>query len=467
MVEQAEGRPLARAIGMPKEAAGDWQDLLGDIRLTIQHHNTPNSGLLHVPTIDNLLRPHLQDYLHNQSIVTASNASTIAGSYDVPLENDALPRDKPVIIEISSDRSGAGKTQLLYHLTCLALLPESWNGINLEGKDGAVVFIDCDGRFDILRLAELIESYIKHRLSLALHFCESQKAARADNLQGLNSEDHDQDHEDGEIEEYLHLLLSIDSFYITELAEYVLTHLHVYQPASPGELLDILSSLPTYLTSSPSHTSHNNPLSLLIIDGISAFYWLQRSLSAPQKYPPNFQSSSADAPPILPQPQISLQSCYEAITSSLIKISTRFGANLILTNIQIPNANHTPATSTISSYHHGSTAGGPIPPTYPKHLPACYTYSPKFLSARIILSSDVVAPFHADIEVRDAWKERDLRMDVVQKAGVSAWVEGAGVRKGENRRDKAEGGWFWFSIEEEGVKIGADEEEEEEEEEEA
>ncbi|KAK6544087.1 hypothetical protein TWF694_000798 [Orbilia ellipsospora] len=447
-VKVGSGGRLSRQLLMEVEKHSETlSELLADVRLTVQHHNTRSHGPFHVPSIDNLLRPHLQDHLYNQSL-GQSDPSAITGSYDIPSENaDALPKDKPVIIEISSDRPCVGKTQLLYHLACVTLLPESWNGINLDGKDGAVVFIDCDGRFDILRLMEMICHYLQSRLSLAIQYCESQLNSRDTEMQNPQVEDQDND----DIEEYLQLLTSIDSTHIVELTEYALTNLHVYQPTSPSELLEIISSLPGYLTSSQDHSSHDQALSLLLIDGISAFYWLERS--TPSNPATLNQAFSDDLPTEPPKPQLSLQSRYEKVTSDLITISTRFGANIVITNIHIPTANH-------SNNHNGGGGGvNPAPPSYPRHLPACYTYSPRFLSARIILSLDIVAPFHADIELKNAWKERGMRMEVVGKAGVSAWVEGAGVRKGESRRDKAEGGWFWFRIGEEGVRFGAEDEE--------
>ncbi|KAK6519457.1 hypothetical protein TWF281_003291 [Arthrobotrys megalospora] len=345
----------------------------------------------------------------------------------------------------------------------MALLPSSWNGINLEGKDGTVVFIDCDSRFDIVRLSEVIESCIQSRISTAIQFCES----RQSELHPEAMEEKDgpalppisSQAEDEEIKEYLALLTSLTPDDITELTVYSLSHLHIYTPTSPSHLLEILSSIPDYLLSSPSHSSHHRPLSSLIIDGISAFYWLERATSASSVTPSIIFSDTTSQPASQDkdkqthpskkeetlEPKLSLQARYDLITSHILTIASRFNNNTIITNTIIPTNSSHPAHSN----PHNNT------PAYPRHLPACYTYSPKFLSARIILSKDVVAPFHADIRVLEAYKERDMRMEVVRKAGISAWVEGAGVRKGEGRVKG--GGWFWFWIGEEGVKIGAEE----------
>ncbi|KAK6348531.1 hypothetical protein TWF718_006319 [Orbilia javanica] len=443
-------------------------NLLSDIQLTAQHHNT-SGGPLNIPQIDALLRPHLQDHLHNQSIAQAHSQHP-AGSFDIPSDDIALSRDRPAIIEISSDGCGAGKTHLLYYITCMALLPSSWNGINLGGKESAVIFIDCDSCFDIVRLSEVIESYIKSRISLSIQFCESKQTGLPKDPMPEDAPDApgaplppsspSSEVEDEEIKEYLALLNSITPSDITELTVYSLSHLHVYTPTSPSHFLEILASIPDYLLSSTSHSSHDLPLASLIIDGISAFYWLERASSASTATssmvfsdPPSqttSQNKNNENPP--PQtiedkePKLSLQSRYDLIISHLLTITTRFNNNIIITNTIIPtNSSH---PTHVSNPHNNI-------PSYPRHLPICYTYSPMFLSARIILSKDVVAPFQADIGLLEAYKEREMRMNVVKKAGTSAWVEGAGVRKGESGRRN--GGWFWFWIGEEGVKIGAEE----------
>ncbi|KAF3215486.1 hypothetical protein TWF106_006000 [Orbilia oligospora] len=452
------GKRLLMEVGKSEETLSN---LLSDIQLTAQHHNT-SSGLLNIPQIDALLRPHLQDHLHNQSIAQAHPQHPV-GSFDIPSDDVPLPRDKPAIVEISSNGSGTGKTHLLYYITCVALLPSSWNGINLEGKESAVVFIDCDGRFDILRLSEVMESYIGSRISLAIQFCQSKQARAA---RDPMSEDVPDPHissqaEDEEIKEYLTLLSSITPSDIVELTVYCLSHLHVYTPTSSSHFLDILSSIPEYLLSSDPQSSHGLPLSSVIIDGISAFYWLERASSASTTTPSmvfsdptTSQSTSVqdkkNETNQVPQkiveddmePKLSLQARYDLIISHLLTITTRFNNNTIITNTIIPTNSSHPTS-------HNNT------PVYPRHLPTCYTYSPTFLSARIILSKDVVAPFYGDIGLLEAYKERNMRIEVVRKAGVSAWVEGAGVRKGEV--GKKNGGWFWFWIGEGGVKVGAEE----------
>ncbi|KAK6358601.1 hypothetical protein TWF730_007926 [Orbilia blumenaviensis] len=452
------GKRLLMEVGKSEESLSN---LLSDIQLTAQHHNA-SGGPLHIPQIDTLLRPHLQDHLHNLSIVQAQSQHP-AGSFDIPLDEIPLPRDKPAIIEISSDGCGTGKTHLLYYTACMALLPPSWNGVNLEGKDTAVIFIDCDSRFDVVRMSEVIQSYIQSRILLAVQFCESKQPELPQDHteEGIQNPITSSQVAGEEISEYLALLNSLTAPDVTEFVVHCLSHLHVYTPTSPSHFLEILSSIPEYLISSPSHSSHDTSMSTLIIDDISAFYWLERAssastaVSATSFSDPTSQSAPQNGVEVKglheeglkeedKEQNLTLQDRYDLITSHLLRIASRFNANIIITNTVV---------STSSSH---PTQANNNTPAHPRHLPACYTYSPKFLSARIILSKDVVAPFHADIRISEAYNERDMRMGVVKKAGISAWVEGAGVRKGEGR--KKSGGWFWFRIGEDGVTVGAEEE---------
>ena len=76
-------------------------------------------------------------------------------------DNDASSRRltaRPPIVEITSPRSAAGKTSLLYLLTAFALL-----GKDYAGKASAVVWLDTVGHFSASRLARIMNNIIsKH-----------------------------------------------------------------------------------------------------------------------------------------------------------------------------------------------------------------------------------------------------------------------------------------------------------------
>lgn len=64
------------------------------------------------------------------------------------------------IIELCSEESGTGKTQLLYFITSIAILPDIYSDHDLGGRNNAIVIIDTEARFDIQRLAEVMKGYI-------------------------------------------------------------------------------------------------------------------------------------------------------------------------------------------------------------------------------------------------------------------------------------------------------------------
>ncbi|XP_057589576.1 DNA repair protein XRCC2 [Hippopotamus amphibius kiboko] len=109
---------------------------------------------------------------------------------------------------------GTGKTEMLYHLTARCILPKSEGGLEVE-----VLFIDTDYHFDMLRLVTILE----HRLS-------------------QSSE---------------------------EIIKNCLGRFFLVYCSSSTQLLLTLYSLETMFCSHPS-------LCLLILDGLSAFYWIDR-----------------------------------------------------------------------------------------------------------------------------------------------------------------------------------------------
>ncbi|KAF7649288.1 hypothetical protein LDENG_00143860 [Lucifuga dentata] len=121
---------------------------------------------------------------------------------------------------------GTGKTELLYHLLCRCVLPAAVGGLEVD-----VVFMDTDYSLDMLRLVSILDS----RLSAAVSTSSSSSGGSAE----------------------------------AELRS-CLSRLLVVHCSSSSQLLLTLHFLETSFSSRPS-------LSLLLIDSISAFYWLDRS----------------------------------------------------------------------------------------------------------------------------------------------------------------------------------------------
>lgn len=118
--------------------------------------------------------------------------------------------------------AGTGKTELLYHLLCRCVMPAAAGGLEVE-----VMFVDTDYSLDMLRLVSILD----RRLSAA---GSSGSASAEATLRSC------------------------------------LSRLSVVHCSSSAQLLLTLHFLETSLSSRPS-------LALLLIDSISAFYWLDRS----------------------------------------------------------------------------------------------------------------------------------------------------------------------------------------------
>lgn len=137
--------------------------------------------------------------------------------------------------------SGSAKTQLLYLLAALQVLPVS-NG----GKESTVVWLDTDGRFSALRLYHVICSQLQLQQQT-----EQQEQIRT----------HEQDRS------------SLD-----HIARSALCHVHVFHIQSSSQLQATLdpSSLQSYLLDTRRHHSAHRLLGLLVLDSASALYWVDR-----------------------------------------------------------------------------------------------------------------------------------------------------------------------------------------------
>nr|XP_014347306.1 PREDICTED: DNA repair protein XRCC2 isoform X3 [Latimeria chalumnae] len=110
---------------------------------------------------------------------------------------------------------GTGKTEMLYHLVARCILPTPAGGLQVE-----VIFIDTDYHFDMLRLVTILEHRISHSTEEMIKKC---------------------------------------------LSRLFLVHCN-----SSVQLLLTLHSLESMFCSHPT-------LCMLIVDSISAFYWIDRN----------------------------------------------------------------------------------------------------------------------------------------------------------------------------------------------
>lgn len=136
-------------------------------------------------------------------------------------------KQRPVIVELTSSLPASGKTNLLYYLTAIAVLPDDHGG-----QGTTVVWLDTDGRFSATRLRHLMNGMV------------SSSASHEDDAEGVAQEG--------------------------------LLHVHVFRPQSSRQLVETLEFLSSYLLDAAAHSSIHRHLSLLVLDSATAFYWQDR-----------------------------------------------------------------------------------------------------------------------------------------------------------------------------------------------
>ena len=133
------------------------------------------------------------------------------------------------MIELTSPKSDFGKTHLLYYLTVLAILPTTYGG-----KESAVVWIDSDARFSVMRVREIL-----------LHFLGKQAPF-------------------------------LELSQMQSVVKDALQHLHVFRPQSSHQLIATLAILSGYLLDLKAHRSASRALKAIVLDSATAFYWQDR-----------------------------------------------------------------------------------------------------------------------------------------------------------------------------------------------
>lgn len=115
-----------------------------------------------------------------------------------------------------------------------SILPDYWNDIHLSGHDAGVIFIDTEMKFSILRLVNLLEKYILKKVT------ESSVPS------------------------------NIESDKLESFIMKCLKNLHVILCPDSEKFVITLNSLESLLANNPN-------ISSIMIDSISAFYWIDRA----------------------------------------------------------------------------------------------------------------------------------------------------------------------------------------------
>lgn len=294
-----------------------------------------------------------------------------------PTTLPATTGQRPVI-EFTSISPGAGKTQFLYYAIALSILPRQYQGYNLNGRNTAVVVIDADDRFEVTRLAEVMASYIT---------LQQKATPRTANAEETN------------------MTIDVET---DDLVAHALQHVHIFRPQSLSSLVATFNSLDAYLFDLRAHQSSQRPLGAIILDGASAFFWQHRAEEDAARLKDAEQSgtsTTADGKyPTTP--------AYSHLLAALKRALTTFDCPVIYTSQSTVFAGQERGTS--NERTSSRTHLRPL-------LPPNWT---SFPTVRLLFERAKTVQFAPGMSAEEAWAERELRQEVVDRGIFVAKVVG-------------------------------------------
>lgn len=186
------------------------------------------------------------------------------GTLDLPLFS-SLPSPGGVlcpgdVVEVIGEE-GSGKTEILLNITAQCVLPSSWHGREIGGKEVEVVWVCTDYKFDVLRLVAILEGKVIAIGEKTIERCPStQRAINSKIGTQLQHTVHPAPSKDPDLKlEYRTLITSC------------LSRVHIINCNSSTELGVTLQSLRQSFL--PAHPD----VCALVLDNVAEFYWVDRA----------------------------------------------------------------------------------------------------------------------------------------------------------------------------------------------
>ena len=314
----------------------------------------------------------------------------------------AISRGPPVL-ELTSLIPGSGKTHLLYLMTAMAVLPQTFEDKTLGGLDTVVIILDVDDRFDVHRLANIINAHVGSLFERAGSESATPSASSAE------AEDT-----------------------VGDLVRKSLQHVHIFRPQSLPSLLAQVADLEAYLLDISRHHSSDKQLGAIILDSASVLYWQHRADEDAARLEAlegrrEVSKGKAEAP------------SYSHLMNALKRAREIFECAIVYT-----------CSSTLSPQTSDAGAGTTRTNASMVPRPLLPPAWASFPTLRLFLYTETVPAFTADMSAEEAWKERTIRQAKVEHVCSHGEIRcDSGVRR------------FKFSITGEGivVKGGAGEKE--------
>ncbi|KAL2814168.1 hypothetical protein BJX63DRAFT_431570 [Aspergillus granulosus] len=395
-------------------------ELLHDLRAICKESLLSSKAHVGVAPIDELLElfmpsSHAQPLPEQNHVSAKDDPTSPTAGHELPhfVPPTSTGRLYPVL-EISSTSSAAGKSQVLYHLTALAILPAELNGIPLGGFGSAVVFIDTDGRFDAGRLRTIARGIIQSRLE----------------TRDIPSS----------------LAHSIEATLLASLQ-----HVHVFRPQSSLALLATLESLDTYLLDLPRHVSASRAIHAIIIDSATAFFWqdkLQDEIARTEDIGRPVAEIERER---LQKESFYLADIYALIVTMLKHLQHIFDCTVIYTTTSFNGRNVEKPPEMYGSYNPLDTAF-PKMPYFRSPLPPPWGLFP---TLRLVLQRETVRPFPLSATVSEAQKDTLMRQQIYMEGrfvgSINGWGREDWPRRLLDELKRRDGGVFGFRVGREGV----------------
>ncbi|KAJ1305730.1 hypothetical protein OPQ81_010462 [Rhizoctonia solani] len=303
------------------------------------------------------------------------------------------------IIEIQGP-AASGKTHLLYFWAMTCVLPhrltakvgddQETKEILVGGRNKSVIVCDCDGRWSLRRLNTIITSYLRDRLTTILP---------KESTPGLC------DHT---------ISLAVTN---------ALKRVHVFRPSSTLALATTLMALPTY------HRTHmaDEQIGILMVDGISSFYWDDRWVSEQMESTDSAEVQAAvpHPPPPPPPPLRSDTNPLRHVLTVILNLRRSLGLVALLTNWGLTPLDSQLPSSTVYFRQH-------LRGSYPSPFESEPRTTKFPLTHHITIPSQGPEPFGDNVSLEDAVRdqEHELRVRNIRLRGM---VRTVGKRPGEVR----------------------------------
>ncbi|KAJ5119200.1 uncharacterized protein N7443_008127 [Penicillium atrosanguineum] len=423
-------------------------EILRDLANAYPVHAEQEPQVLGVPVLDALLEVFMQramglwadtahQRLSREQILTEDEEMLLLGDEE---EGVAEPGENPAtselpsnillahsnrsklpspVVEISSSLSASGKSQLLYYLIALAILPRSFGDSSIGGHEAAVVLIDADDRFDARALRIVVRGI-------------------ASEAKGLS--DSDRITAQGPPDDELETVVSS-----------AMQHVHVFRPQSSSALLATLCALDTYFFDISRHHSASRPLQMIAIDSVTAFFWQDR-LRDEVARTEDIGRSRIEIDQEREQKQgFYLSDLYSQLITELKRLQGRFGCTVVYT------ATVSGGRPSSNSSHFALSPYDRLPSRTPSLRPALPAPWGFFPTLRLVVHRDLVRSFPPAASAHDARKDAPMRQKVVRQGKFSAWINSWGreewPRRVADSVDALNGGCFSFYVRETGIEI--------------